>query len=177
MKDKIQILGTHPNNNYYSFKSVRIEINNKTHERIAYRVGEEISINEDAVNALLDYFLYRYLNNSLPFNNGEVLVEEQGTHQKYPVSLFYTYRYLRAMLIEIKKVIELLENDYNNPKLHGYKKSVATYYRLYTSNSGIPEDFKNNISIITDLYRKFVSQISEMIKTNKETFLFLVTGY
>ena len=146
------------------------------------RLEEEISIDEDDVWCFLYYFFAKYFDSDLTYNKrrrgdeGEPLSRFEWNLEHN----FYTYGTLRKMLGEIQKTADLLECDWENPRLDEVKKNFSILYMCHPDH----EDYlnrnesavKTHISVVTDFYRRFVKRLSTMMDNNPDTNVLSVMG-
>ena len=69
------------------------------------------------------------------------------------------------MIVEIRKVEQLLATEYDNPDLSGIKKYFSGYSIGYEGEKGAAEQsyIKENIHIVIDFYRRFCDRIEAMM--------------
>ena len=82
------------------------------------------------------------------------------------------------MVYEILSVSDMLNNDYNNPKLNDIKKNFSIYYM--TSIDDIDHDnedaIEKHISVVIDFYKRFTKRIIKMMESNKNTNIISIMG-
>ena len=77
------------------------------------------------------------------------------------------------MLAEIRKIVFLLETDYDNLELEPYKKSFSAYKFTndYEWNSTQEEKEKiihDNIHVAIDFYNRFVCRMEQMMEASSD---------
>ena len=82
------------------------------------------------------------------------------------------------MVDEILIVTDMLENDYNNPKLNDIKERFSIYYM--TSQDDIDHKNKDaiqkHIFVVIDFYKRFTKRIIKMMESNKNTNVISIMG-
>lgn len=140
----------------------------------------EISIEEENIRAFLFPLLLKYFDDNLPENlqrldNHTVSLVDgtQTTFEWYLTYNYYTMQSIQDMISEIKEIIELLEDDFNNSKLDYIKEDydwilyldhrVNTKNLPYDKNERIKltENYKN---LIINFYNRFIKYMENMIE-------------
>lgn len=128
-----------------------------------------ISIDEDNVAGFLSEFLYRYFDISA---QGEEYRSEPDEFDWYGINL-YTIDNMRKMISDIRETIDLLKNDFNNPKLSDIKKHFFVSDFLGASVGKMSKEEENraffeNREIAIDFYSRFVDSIESMFANNPD---------
>ena len=140
----------------------------------------EISIEEENIRAFLFPLLLKYFDDNLPENlqrldNHTVSLVDgtQTTFEWYLTYNYYTMQSIQDMISEIKEIIELLEDDFNNSKLDYIKEDydwiLYLDHRVNTKN--LPYDKNERIKLtenykdlIINFYNRFIKYMENMIE-------------
>lgn len=140
----------------------------------------EISIEEENIRAFLFPLLLKYFDDNLPENlqrldNHTVSLVDgtQTTFEWYLTYNYYTMQSIQDMISEIKEIIELLEDDFNNSKLDYIKEDydwiLYLDHRVNTQN--LPYDKNERIKLtenykdlIINFYNRFIKYMENMIE-------------
>lgn len=145
----------------------------------------EISIEEENVRAFLFPLLLKYFDDNLPenlqrFDNGVVSYSNgvQSTFEWYLTYNYYTMKSIQDMINEIREIIELLRNDFSNPKLDYIKEDYDWILFLdhRVNSKNLPNDKNERVKltenykdVIINFYIRFIKCMENMIEegTNK----------
>ena len=178
----IKIIEGHNSSSYFWIMPVKIkDINKNTNDM--NNVDEyrelEISIEEEDIDSYLRTILLDVFNDELPENKKRevglvkyINPEAYSTFEWYLTYNFFTFDDIKKLIDKIKKIIELLKNDYNNAELNEIKLKYD--WIIY----GLPEydkkkDYsreekdiliKENIDLIIDFYERFIKYMENMIE-------------
>ncbi|MCM1048248.1 MAG: hypothetical protein NC433_07475 [Clostridiales bacterium] len=182
MEFQIEIIEGHDTSSYFWFRPVILKEKGKILYDEVIELEEEISIEEGDVECFLSYFLYKYFDKNLTYNKRRY---EQGMgyisdFEWYLTYNFYTYDTLTEMIKEIDEVADLLESDYNNPRLDNIKKNFSIFYMCAQNDTDyINRDntaIQKHISVVIDFYHRFTKRIAAMMENNKNTTVISIMG-
>lgn len=129
---------------------------------------EQISIEEDDVGSMLYYFLKQVYDPSLqePFRDMRLYGLDFEWNLEYNV---FTYDSIRKMLSVIREHIQLLQTDYDNPKLDElkdgfYPSQFDSEYYYYRECPSKEETIRKNIYVALDFYERFCNRMESMMK-------------
>lgn len=187
MEELIEIKEGHDSSSYFWIMPVKVKDMTKDADD-SDNVDEyrkvEISIEEENIRAFLFPLLLKYFDDNLPENlqrldNHTVLLVDgtQTTFEWYLTYNYYTMQSIQDMISEIKEIIELLEDDFNNSKLDYIKEDydwiLYLDHRVNTKN--LPDDKHERIKltenykdVIINFYNRFIKYMEKMIKEGKE---------
>lgn len=144
---------------------------------------EEISIEENDIYDFLYYFLKKYFDPSFPYDKsrsdfGEIVFEWNLEYN------LYSYDTMNKMLNEIEECAELLDSDFDNPRLSGLKEYFKWYdfiddddkWAKKTDKAKAEEIIKRNIHVAADFYKRFIRRIRSMMKNAPEYNLISFMG-
>lgn len=162
---------------YFWFRPVKIpDAAHITCENIL-KLDEEFSIEQSNVDVFLLYFLSKYFDGDLIYNQKRSGFNPAEFH--LCGQNFFTYETVRAMLNEITKTADLFVSDYDSPALSAIKEEIEGEFGYRdtpnTILSGAPAIF-NCRYIIADFYRSFAARLSQMMESNPSTDLISVEG-
>lgn len=114
----------------------------------------------------LSSFLRRYYDPSIQ------PTETYHRHEKYEYEDFgvnlYTFENVRKIIADIRRAVDLLENDYDNPELDDLKNELP--WSEYTEKSRsemtdteLNDIRKNHVPRAVDFYRRFVDRMEKMM--------------
>ena len=164
---------------------------NSWNYRIWEHKSEEISINEDAVEYFLQYFLLQHYNRNLSvkfkkLDDPEYYNEDFEWNLEHNV---YTYEGVREMLREIRETANLLEKDFHDSSLDKLKENFPHWLNViawasfndYRKNSEDGERtewvrgkswescWENaDIAAVVDFYRRFCIRMEKMMECSPE---------
>jgi hypothetical protein len=129
---------------------------------------EEISIEEDDVGSMLYYFLDQIFDPALqePFRD----VEMEGLNFKWNLEYnVFTYDSIKKMIATIREYAQLLQSDYDNPKLAPLKEGFYACqfdreYYYYKERPSEDETIRNNIYVAIDFYERFCNRMERMME-------------
>ena len=182
MINEIEIIKGHNYNDYFWIRPVEFVKGNTDESLKVIELRDEISIQEDNVDAFLAYFFFKYYDNSLSYNSIEPDHERNGgKFEWYLTYNFFTYETINKMCDEILEVADLLENDYKNPVLEPIKKSFSFCYECdlncdIINGGNCLFDVDKNIGIVIRFYRQFVKLIREIMSKNPQTSIISIMG-
>lgn len=187
MEELIEIIEGHDSSSYFWIMPVKVKDMTKDADN-SDNVDEyrklEISIEEENIRAFLFPLLLKYFDDNLPENlqrldNHTVSLVDgtQTTFEWYLTYNYYTMQSIQDMISEIKEIIELLEDDFNNSKLDYIKEDydwiLYLDHRVNTKN--LPDDkyeriklTENYKDVIINFYNRFIKYMENMIKEGKE---------
>ncbi len=172
---QIPIIDGHDSSSY--FWIMPIKITKDMPDNVIYeKHKEEISIEEDDVSDFLGILLDKYFNRELTVKvrKAEAPYEEpRGEFECYLEHNVYSYDDIKKMLAEIRKIVFLLETDYDNLELAPYKKKFSVYKFSddFDWNSTQEEKDKiihDNIHIAIDFYNRFVFRMEQMLESSPD---------
>ena len=164
---------------------------NNRNYRIGEHKSEEISIDEDAVEYFLQYFLRKHYNRNLSVKytklaNPEYYNEEFEWNLEHNV---YTYDGVREMLREIRESANLMEKDFHDLSLDKVKENFPHWlndiawasYCDYLKNNENGERAEwvqgkswescwtdTDIAAVVDFYRRFCIRMEKMMECSPE---------
>ena len=148
---------------------------------------EEISVSESSFEDFLYPIFKKHFDKDLPENKGRY--EEYPSEKErryitwfewYLTENFYTYDNIEAVLKEIEETAEMLEENYDAPRLNGMRKGfrnlpdyMPEYWHLDKKLTEEKADkvARENKKHILDFYRRFVQKLRDMMAAGK------VAGY
>jgi len=176
MSFEIEIQEGHDDGACYWFRPVIFKKNDKVDYDDVVELEEEFSIQEDDISCFLSYFFFKYYDAELIYNKKRY--DACDEFEWYLTHNFFTYESLYKMVYEIFSVSDMLNNDYNNPKLNDIKKNFSIYYM--TSIDDIDHDneyaIEKHISVVIDFYKRFTKRIIKMMENNKNTNIISIMG-
>ncbi len=144
---------------------------------------EEISIYEDDLFTFLFYFLDQYFDDSFPY---ETLRDpwEGPRFEWYSDYNLYTYDTVRRMLLDVEKCADLLEQDYDDPRLDGLKERFKWYafdpdedkWKKRPTEREAARIIRSNIRLAADFYRRFVWKMRRMMESSPQFDLISFMG-
>ena len=186
MEELIEIKEGHDSSSYFWIMPVKVIDMTKDADD-SDNVDEyrklEISIEEENIRAFLFPLLLKYFDDNLPENlqrldNHTVSLVNgtQTTFEWYLTYNYYTMQSIQNMISEIKEIIELLEDDFNNSKLDFIKEDydwiLYLDHRVNTKN--LPDDkyeriklTENYKDVIINFYNRFIKYMENMIKEGR----------
>ena len=136
---------------------------------------EQISIEEDDISRFLYYFLDKYFDDTIPYE------QLTGEHRKprFEWNLeynLYTYETMDRMLQDIETCSVMLERQYDDPSLDELKENFEWFDFVFDddkrnrkpSEAEADDIIRDNIGILTDFYRRFVRRIRIMMQRAPE---------
>lgn len=176
---RIPILEGHDPTDYFWFMPVRVTHKPNIKWEDVDELGDEVSIEEPFVECFLVHFFRKHFN--------ENLKENYCRHDAFGFSWylehnFYTYECMEEMLKDIEHAADLLETDYDSPELNDVKKDFEYNWMTDTEDyiAYDPEEeaalIRDNIRIVSDFYRRFVSRMREMMSKYPEANLISIMG-
>ena len=176
MSFEIEIQEGHNGSSYFWFRPVIF----KRHDKVGYddvvELEDEFSIEEENIGCFLSYFFFKYYDAELIYNKKRY--DACDEFEWYLTHNFFTYDSLYKMVDEILIVADMLEKDYNNPKLNDIKKRFSIYYM--TSQDDIDhnnkEAIQKHIFVVIDFYKRFTKRIIKMMENNKNTNIISIMG-
>lgn len=178
---QIEILEGHVSSpspySYFWFRPVKIpDAAHITYENVI-KFDEEFSIEQSNVDIFLLYFLSKYFDGDLIYNQKRSGADPAEFH--LCGQNFFTYETVRTMLHEIIKTADLFVSDYESPALSAIKEEIEGEFGYWdtpnTILSGDPAIF-NCRYIIADFYRSFAARLLQMMENNSSTDLISVEG-
>lgn len=142
-----------------------------------------ISIEEDDISDYLLPVLLKYFNDDLQENKkrSDVSVEHytigyDSSFEWYLTYNYYTFDDIRKIIEELRKIIRLLTEDYDNPYLDEIKKNyTGVLFRDNRINSNDvlenkdnSELIKNDINEIINFYKRFIDYLEVMLDKGEE---------
>lgn len=140
----------------------------------------EISIEEENIKAFLFPLLLKYFDDNLPENiqrseNGLVsyLNGVQSTFEWYLTYNYYTMKSIQDMINEIREIIDLMKDDFSNPKLDYIKEDYdwILFLDSRVNNKNLPDDKNERIKltenykdVIINFYSRFIKYMENMIE-------------
>ncbi len=178
MSREIEIIKGHDDGSCFWIMPINNDINSEL-------LAEEISIEEEYVWHFLSCFLIKYYDKNL----------KQNTDRKWCSNEFewnlehncYTYSAIRTMLDDIRKVIKLLQTDYDNPYLAPFKERFCILYML-ECNSPLHDKamrvtdaernkmVRDNIQVVIDFYERFIVFMENILENAKDYNLISFMG-
>ncbi len=176
MSFEIEIQEGHNGGSYFWFRPVTF----KNPDKIGYddivELEEEFSIEEEDIWHFLSYFFFKYYDANLVYNKNRY--DACAEFEWYLTHNFFTYDTICKMVDEILIVSDMLEKDYNNPKLNDIKERFSIYYM--TSQDDIDHENKdaiqNHIFVVIDFYKRFTKRIIKMMESNKNANVISIMG-
>ena len=131
---------------------------------------EEVSIDDGDVGDYLYWFLIDHFDPAMQKSFRQY--GDCGSLTDFEWNLEYnvfTYQSIRKMLQKIRRMTNLLEKDYDNPKLDSLKKNFSAYalvpnLRWKTAESEHPRLIKENIGQVVHFYRRFCNRMEQMME-------------
>ena len=172
---QIPIIDGHDSGSFFSINPIKID-KSKSNSAINEKREEEIAIEEDDVIDFLGILLNKYFNKELSVKVREVddpYTDAGAEFEHYATHNVYSYDDIKKMLAEIRKIVFLLETDYDNLELEPYKKSFSAYKfsNDYEWNSTREEKEKiihDNIHVAIDFYNRFVCRMEQMMEASPD---------
>ena len=179
---QIEIIEGHDPSSYFWFRPVILKETGLILWKDVTELEEEFSIEDGVVECFLSYFLCKYFDQELTYNNrryepgeGHIVGFEWNL-----IHNFYNYEALRKMAKEIEDVANLLEVDYDNPQLDGIKNKFSIFYICdeddldYANRDNTA--IQKHVSVAIDFYRRFTKRIIKMMNNNKNATAISVMG-
>ena len=160
---------------------------NDWNNRIREHKSEEISIDEDAVECFLQYFLRKHYNRDLSVKYKK-LADPEYYNEEFEWNLehnVYTYDGVKEMLYEIRESANILENDFHDSSLDELKGDFPHWpndiawasYCNYLKNNENGERAEwvqgkswescwteADIAVVADFYRRFCIRMEKMME-------------
>lgn len=142
---------------------------------------EAIAIEEENVNSFLYPLLKKHFNSDLLENKNRS--DEKNEFEWYLTNNFYTCNNIEEMIKDIKEIVTLLKNDYENPKLDFIKKNYSwvLYLDSRVDSRNIPKNsecydlIKPYIDEIINFYKRFIYYLEKMMINGKKNGFELIT--
>ncbi len=159
--------------------------------RVGEHKSEEISIDEDAVECFLQYFLRKHYNRDLSVKYKK-LADPEYYNEEFEWNLehnVYTYDGVKEMLYEIRESANILENDFHDSSLDELKGDFPHWpndiawasYCDYLKNNENGERAEwvqgkswescwtdTDIAAVVDFYRRFCTRMEKMMECSPE---------
>lgn len=168
---EIKIKDSGEEGSYYWFSICNISDKETIREEDIEYVKTLFSIEEGDIECFLFYFLEKYYDPNLKYNKNQDLdADEINTFYPWLVENVFTYESFSKMCSEIMEVANLLETDFNNPKLDDVKKAFSILYVCseddpdYKNVDKSEEAMKRHIDVVIDFYKRFVEKIRKAIE-------------
>lgn len=166
---QIPIVEGHDCSSYFWIMPVKaISKQEEWNARVEEYRPEEISIEECDVDGMLYYFLDQVYDPSLqePFRDMRLYGLDFEWNLEYNV---FTYESIRKMLSLIREYTQLLQTDYDSPKLDALKECFYpgpfdSEYYYYRERPSREEVIRKNVFVAIDFYERFCNRMERMMK-------------
>lgn len=167
--------------NIFPIKVKNVDDDTDATDNVEEMWDDAIAIEEENVNSFLYPVLKKYFNSDLLENKNRSDAKDE--FEWYLTNNFYTYDNIEEMIKELKEIMTLLKNDYDNPKLDFIKENYSwvLYLDSRVDSRNIPENSKCNelvkpyVDEIINFYKRFIDYLEDMMINGKKNGFELIT--
>lgn len=167
--------------NIFQIKVINANDDTDATDNVEEMWDEAIAIEEENVNSFLYPLLKKYFNSDLLENKNRR--DAKDDFERYLTNNFYTCDSIEKKIKEIKKIMILLKNDYDNSKLDFIKENYSwvLYLDSRVDSRNIPENSKCNelvkpyVDEIINFYKRFIDYLEKMMINGKKYGFNLIT--
>lgn len=167
--------------NIFPIKVINANNDTDATDNVEEMWDEAIAIEEENVNSFLYPLLKKYFNSDLLENKNRRDANDE--FEWYLTNNFYTCDSIEKKIKEIKKIMILLKNDYDNSKLDFIKENYSwvLYLDSRVDSRNIPKNSECNelvkpyVDEIINFYKRFIDYLEKMMINGKKYGFNLIT--